>query len=51
VTRLPTAEFATVQNGRHDVLNDAAHRAVAAHIVQRLERPRSGATILTVEGP
>ena len=49
--RLPRAEFGTVHGGRHDVLNDATHRTVAAHIVQWLERLRSGATILTVEGP
>lgn len=52
--RLPHAEFATVHSGRHDVLNDASHRTVAAHVVQWLERLRSGTTILTVsavEGP
>ncbi|MFF5231440.1 alpha/beta hydrolase [Dactylosporangium sp. NPDC000521] len=48
---LPKAELATVRDGRHDVLNDATHRTVAAHVVQWLERLRadSGATpILTV---
>ncbi|MEV0130213.1 alpha/beta hydrolase [Dactylosporangium sp. NPDC050688] len=49
--RLPRAELGTVRDGRHDVLNDATHRTVAAHVVQWLERLRAdaGATpILTV---
>jgi alpha-beta hydrolase superfamily lysophospholipase len=52
--RLPHAELAIVRGGRHDVLNDATHRTVAAHVVQWLERLRNGpdtAAILTVEVP
>ncbi|MET7420834.1 alpha/beta hydrolase [Dactylosporangium sp. NPDC005555] len=48
---LPNAELGTVRDGRHDVLNDATHRTVAAHIVQWLERLRADAAatpILTV---
>ncbi|GAA3244717.1 alpha/beta hydrolase [Dactylosporangium siamense] len=48
---LPKAELATVRDGRHDVLNDATHRTVAAHVVQWLERLRADADatpILTV---
>ncbi|GAA4262392.1 alpha/beta hydrolase [Dactylosporangium darangshiense] len=45
---LPRAELATVRDGRHDSLNDVAHRMVAAHVVQWLERLRTGAPILTV---
>jgi alpha-beta hydrolase superfamily lysophospholipase len=40
--RLPRAELATVRGGHHDILNDIDHRSVAAHIVQWLERLRSG---------
>ncbi|TAK68698.1 MAG: hypothetical protein EPO13_10305 [Actinomycetota bacterium] len=36
----PTARAVTVADGRHDVLNDLAHRSVAAEIVQLLERLR-----------
>ncbi|WP_433615174.1 alpha/beta fold hydrolase [Dactylosporangium sp. CA-139114] len=39
--RLPRAELAVVRDGRHDVLNDAPHRTVAAHVVQWLERLRA----------
>jgi alpha-beta hydrolase superfamily lysophospholipase len=49
--RLPRAELAVVRDGRHDALNDAPHRTVAAHIVQWLERLRAdpaAAPILTV---
>jgi pimeloyl-ACP methyl ester carboxylesterase len=46
--RLPKAEFVTVHDGRHDVLNDLPHRTVAAHVVQWLERLRTGAPILSV---
>jgi alpha-beta hydrolase superfamily lysophospholipase len=38
--RLPRGEFVSVAGGRHDVLNDLAHRSVAAEIVQFLERVR-----------
>ncbi|GAA4620065.1 alpha/beta fold hydrolase [Actinoallomurus vinaceus] len=50
--RLPGAELGVVRGGRHDVLNDIDHRSVAAHIVQWLERLRSGpdqAPVVTVE--
>ncbi|GLY85412.1 alpha/beta hydrolase [Actinoallomurus iriomotensis] len=40
--RLPAAELGIVRGGRHDVLNDLDHRSVAAHVVQWLERLRSG---------
>ncbi|GAA4489028.1 alpha/beta fold hydrolase [Actinoallomurus oryzae] len=40
--RLPAAELGIVRRGRHDVLNDIDHRSVAAHVVQWLERLRSG---------
>jgi alpha-beta hydrolase superfamily lysophospholipase len=43
-----------VVDGRHDALNDAAHRSVAAQIVQWLERLRGGPghpRVLTVEEP
>ncbi|MEU9129702.1 alpha/beta hydrolase [Kitasatospora sp. NPDC048540] len=40
--RLPGAELLLVAGGLHDVLNDAAHRTVAAQIVQWLERLRLG---------
>lgn len=39
---LPRAELAVVGPAPHDVLNDAAHRTVAAQIVQWLERLRGG---------
>lgn len=39
--RLPRAELAVTNGGRHDVLNDAPHRTVAAQIVLWLERLRS----------
>jgi pimeloyl-ACP methyl ester carboxylesterase len=48
---LPHAELATVRDGRHDALNDIAHRSVAAHVVQWLERLRAdpaAGPILTV---
>jgi alpha-beta hydrolase superfamily lysophospholipase len=50
--RLPAAELVTVRGGRHDILNDIDHRSVAAHIVQWLERLRSGpdrAPVVVVE--
>ena len=40
--RLPRAELAVVDSARHDVLNDATHRTVAAQVVQWLERLRNG---------
>ncbi|MGV9270657.1 alpha/beta hydrolase [Kitasatospora sp. NPDC003701] len=36
------AELVLVADGRHDALNDAAHRSVAAAVVQWLERLRGG---------
>ncbi|MFC8452040.1 alpha/beta hydrolase [Kitasatospora sp. NPDC057223] len=51
---LPSATLVLVEDGRHDVLNDATHRSVAAQIVQWLERLRGGPAlprILTVEEP
>ncbi|MBR7836469.1 alpha/beta fold hydrolase [Actinospica durhamensis] len=41
--RLPRAALALVREAPHDVLNDAAHRSVAAAVVQWLEALRSGA--------
>jgi alpha-beta hydrolase superfamily lysophospholipase len=40
--RLPGRRFVAVSGGRHDVLNDLAHRSVAAEIVQFLEQVRLG---------
>ncbi|MFE3043577.1 alpha/beta hydrolase [Kitasatospora indigofera] len=51
---LPAAVLVLVEDGRHDVLNDAAHRSVAAQTVQWLERLRVGPELprlLTVEEP
>jgi alpha-beta hydrolase superfamily lysophospholipase len=39
---LPSARLATVAAGRHDVLNDLAHRSVAATVVLWLESLRAG---------
>ncbi|MET8995725.1 alpha/beta hydrolase [Amycolatopsis sp. NPDC004169] len=39
---LPAGRFALIEGGRHDVLNDVAHRSVAAEIVQFLEWLRAG---------
>lgn len=52
--RLPRAELAVTEGGRHDVLNDATHRTVAAQVVQWLERLRNGAElapIIVVQAP
>jgi pimeloyl-ACP methyl ester carboxylesterase len=38
--RLPAAELVLARTPSHDVLNDAIHRTVAAHVVQWLERLR-----------
>lgn len=49
---LPRAELAVVASAPHDVLNDATHRTVAAHVVQWLERLRTGpdlTPIITVQ--
>lgn len=40
--RLPLAELAVARTSAHDVLNDAIHRTIAAHVVQWLERLRTG---------
>ncbi|WP_329492870.1 alpha/beta hydrolase [Kitasatospora herbaricolor] len=51
---LPAAVLVLVEDGRHDVLNDATHRSVAAQLVQWLERLRGGPDLprlLTVEEP
>ncbi|MFF2327488.1 MULTISPECIES: alpha/beta hydrolase [unclassified Streptomyces] len=50
--RLPHATFGVLDEGRHDVLNDASHRTTAAHVVIWLERLRADTAlrpILTVE--
>jgi alpha-beta hydrolase superfamily lysophospholipase len=39
---LPAGRYVLVEGGRHDVLNDLAHRSVAAEIVQFLEWLRAG---------
>ncbi|ACU71685.1 conserved hypothetical protein [Catenulispora acidiphila DSM 44928] len=39
--RLPGAELVLARTASHDVLNDAIHRTVAAHVVQWLERLRA----------
>lgn len=52
--RLPRAELAVTDDGRHDVLNDATHRTVAAHVVQWLERLRNSpqlTPIIVAEDP
>jgi alpha-beta hydrolase superfamily lysophospholipase len=41
VKSLPSAQQAVVAGARHDVLNDLAHRSVAATIVEFLERLRT----------
>lgn len=44
--RLPVAQVVLVGHGRHDVLNSASHRSVAARVVQFLEALRG-----EVDGP
>ena len=39
--RLPGAELVLARTPSHDVLNDAIHRTVAAHVVRWLERLRA----------
>ncbi|HEV2635407.1 MAG TPA: alpha/beta fold hydrolase [Actinocrinis sp.] len=46
--RLPRAELAVTEDGRHDVLNDATHRTVAAQVVQWLERLRNGSQLTPI---
>jgi alpha-beta hydrolase superfamily lysophospholipase len=43
---LPRARFVTVDDGRHDVLNAAQHRSVAATVVLFLERLRAGHAVI-----
>ncbi|MGF7235933.1 MAG: alpha/beta hydrolase [Frankia sp.] len=45
----PQASLAVVAAGRHDILNDAMHRSVAAHIVLFLEAVRAGRALVTVD--
>lgn len=47
---LATAELLSVEDGRHDVLNAAQHRSVAASVVLWLERLRLGTTSGTTSG-
>nr|WP_240968471.1 alpha/beta hydrolase [Streptomyces sp. HNM0575] len=50
--QLPRATLAVLHDGLHDVLNEAAHRTIAAAVVQWLERlrtDRSMSPLLTVE--
>ncbi|MBL7516211.1 alpha/beta hydrolase, partial [Frankia nepalensis] len=44
----PRAELVTIAGGRHDALNDAAHRTVAAVVVQFLERLRADASLAPI---
>ena len=48
---LPDARLATVADGRHDVLNAAQHRSVAATVVLFLERLRLGPELPVVVNP
>jgi alpha-beta hydrolase superfamily lysophospholipase len=50
-TGLPHAEVLTVADGRHDVLNAANHRSVAASVVLWLERLRLGAGLPPIVTP
>jgi alpha-beta hydrolase superfamily lysophospholipase len=47
---LATAELLSVEDGRHDVLNAAHHRSVAASVVLWLERLRVGTAAGTAAG-
>jgi len=49
--RLSGAELLTVADGRHDVLNAANHRGVAATVVLWLERLRLGAQLPSIIRP
>lgn len=53
--RIPEARVFVVDGGRHDSVNDAAHRSVAAAVVLFLEELRNGAPTLSAvsltEGP
>ncbi|MCD2100234.1 alpha/beta hydrolase [Rhodococcus rhodochrous] len=43
--RIPNVTIKTVEDGRHDALNDATHRSVAATVVLFLERLRLDASL------
>ncbi len=45
---VPTARVRLVEGGRHDVLNDATHRSVAASVVLFLESLRLGPELPTI---
>jgi alpha-beta hydrolase superfamily lysophospholipase len=45
---LPSARLSVVRAGRHDILNDVQHRAVAAEVVGFLEALRGGSPIQPV---
>ncbi|OAA27529.1 lysophospholipase [Frankia sp. EI5c] len=45
---VPRAELVTIVGGRHDALNDATHRTVAAAVVQFLERLRAGSDLAPI---
>ena len=47
----PTARVRVVEGGRHDVLNDATHRSVAATIVLFLESLRLGPDLPDIVSP
>ncbi len=47
--QLGAEELTVVADGRHDILNDASHRSVAATVVLFLERLRAGAEKPLVE--
>jgi alpha-beta hydrolase superfamily lysophospholipase len=49
--RLPHTQLLTVVDGRHDVLNAANHRSVAASVVLWLERLRLGAELPPIVTP
>ncbi|MBX6391499.1 MAG: lysophospholipase [Frankia sp.] len=45
---VPRAELVTIAGGRHDALNDATHRTVAAVVVQFLERLKADASLAPI---
>jgi pimeloyl-ACP methyl ester carboxylesterase len=51
VATAPRASLAVVADGRHDALNDAEHRSVAAHVVLFLEAVRSGRVPVSLVTP
>jgi len=46
--RIPNVTVKVVEDGRHDALNDATHRSVAATVVLFLERLRLGASLAPI---